>query len=174
MPGFNINGTGGTVDAKIDIYRTYRYRINNIVGGGVTFERSQYNTVLDVTLPTFDFEVLQIPGMSLDYKVPKKPIFNNVDITFYDIYGLQEKFEEWTDKIWNPVNGLFDGEPTDNLKGTVEIAVLDANGEKKGDHRIYVLQGAWPKRMSHSKLSMADESLKTLIVEFSLDFYTIK
>lgn len=171
MPGFNISGTGGTVDAKKDVYRSYRWRIKNIISEIVKITEEDTQFVLDVSVPTMDFDVLKVQGMSLEYKIPQKPTFNNVDITFYDVYGLQTKFEKWMKKIWNPANGLFDGETPKDLKGVVVIELLDHEGSET---RTYSLRGAWPKRISHSKLSMSDDTLKTIVVEFVYDFYELQ
>jgi hypothetical protein len=118
-----------------------------------------------------DFDVLQIQGMSLEYKIPQKPTFPNMDITFYDLGLLQKEIETWMDKIWNPTNGLFNGQSPTGIKRNIKLCLRDNKGDQ---HRIYEIHGAWPKRISHSKLSMSDDSLKTLIVEFVYDFYTVE
>jgi len=168
MPGFNICGTGGSdtaVDVNSDIYRSYRWKIS-----GLPVNRKNWGLVLDCTLPSIDFDILTVQGMSLEYKIPKKPSFPNIDMTFYDFGSLQNDFEEWTDKIWNPEKGLFDGGNTTDIKKTLKVEMLDHLGDATKTFEIY---GAWPKKMSHSKLNMADESLKTLVVEFVYDYYTI-
>jgi hypothetical protein len=173
MPGFIINSTGGEdrngPDPKVDVYRSYRWKISQITGGGQDFSKF-LSMAMDVTVPSIDFDILQVQGMSLEYKIPKKPTFNNVDITFYDMSGLQTVFEKWTDKIWSPDTGLFQGSAPTDVKGTIVMQLLDNFGKPD---RTYTLYGAWPKRISHSKLSMTDESLKTLIVEFVYDFYSV-
>lgn len=166
MPGFNIAGSGGTVDAKTDIYRSYRWKISNLP----FVDRDRWGFVIDCNLPSMDFEILKIQGMSLEYKIPSKPTFNNVEITFYDLGGLQREIETWMDKIWNPSNGLFDGKSPTDIKKNIKLDLLDNTGSSA---KTYEIQGAWPKRISHSKLSMSDESLKSLIVEFVYDFYTV-
>jgi len=173
MPGFNINGSGGgisSVDSKKDVYRSYRWRLVNI-SGGINIQAKDLNTALDVTMPQMDFEILLVPGMSMDYKIPKKPIFNNVDVTFYDTSGLQEKFEKWADKIWNPRDGLFEGKAPTNIKAEIKLELLDNNDAAT---RKITLQGAWPKRISHSKLDMAAGTIKTVIVEFAYDYYCVE
>lgn len=168
MPGFLINGTGGenAPGAKNDINRSYRWKINNLP----PISRDYYNLVVDCTLPSIDFDVLTIQGMSLEYKIPKKPVFANMDMTFYDFGSLQDEFEAWIDYIWSPDKGLFDGGNTTNIKHTIKVDLLDNAGEPIRKYEIY---GAWPKKLSSSKLSMTDENLKTVIVEFVYDYYYI-
>ena len=167
MPGFNINGSGGTVDAKTDIYRSYRWKIANLP----FIDRDKWGFVLDCTLPAVDFDILAIQGMSLEYKIPQKPTFANIDITFYDLGFLQKEFETWVDKIWNPTKGLYDGKAPTDIKQNIKLDLLDNTGATA---KKFELHGAWPKRLTHSKLSMSDDSLKTLVVEFVYDFYTIE
>jgi hypothetical protein len=171
MPGFEICNSGDGPSAKEDIYRSYRWKLAGIIGAGVSLQRKHQDLVLDCTLPSMDFDILTVQGMSLEYKIPKKPTFNNVDITFYDFGGLQTEFETWMSKIWSPSKGLFEGKAPTEIKAVIKVDLLDNAG--KGT-RNYELHGAWPKRLSHSKLSMSDDSLKTLVVEFVYDFYTVK
>ena len=168
MPGFNIGGTPqDAVDAKTDVYRSYRWKILNLPN----INRECWGFVLDCTLPAIDFDVLAVQGMSLDYKVPQKPNFPNADVTFYDFGTLQSEFEKWIAKIWDPYAGLYAGKAPSDIKGMIKLASLNNAGREQ---KIYTLHGAWPKRMSHSKLSMSDNSLKTLVVEFVYDFYVIE
>jgi len=102
--------------------------------------------------------------------MPKKPVFQNIDMTFYDFGSLQLEFEQWIDMIWNPEKGLYNGGDTTGIKKTIKLEMLDNAGASAKKISIY---GAWPKRMSHSKLSMSDENLKTLIVEFVYDYYVL-
>lgn len=169
MPGFNICGTGGGPESKLDILRTYRWEVS-IDDAPVSIKRKYQDLVLDATVPEIDFDILLVQGMSLEYKIPQKPKFNNVDITFYDIFGLQIAFETWTDKIWNPQQGLFEGKAPTKLKGSATIKLLNYEGTME---RGYKLHGVWPKRISHSKLDMSSDSLKTIVVEFVYDFYEI-
>ena len=169
MPGFIINGTGNdrTVDAKKDIYRSYRWNIRDMP----FLNRERWGLILDCTLPSIDFDVLLVQGQSLEYKIPQKPTFPNADITFYDLGLLQKEFETWIDKIWNPTKGLFDGKAPTEIKKVIKLDLLDNGGSAI---KNFELHGAWPKRLTHSKLSMSDESLKTLVVEFVYDFYIVK
>lgn len=167
MPGFNICGSGGEVSATTEVYRSYRWDLHQLAGP-IAFDRQELSMALDFSVPSIDFEVLKIQGMSLEYKVPQKPIFNNIDITFYDIYGIQSKFEQWTDKIWNPLDGLYEGQAPTNIKGKIELFLLNYDGTQGRQYKLY---GAWPKRISHSKLSMSDDTIKTLVVEFVFDYY---
>ena len=170
MPGFNINGSGGHVDAKLDIYRNYRWQIfihNPYVNS--TNIRWPEVPVLDVTIPSISFEVLSVLGLSMDYQIPKKAVFSPIEVTFYDYKGLQEIFEEWVKNIWTPSGGLFNGEMASmGIKGIITISLLDHNGKEE---RKYTVYGAWPKRITHSKLDMAADTLKTLSVEFVYDYY---
>lgn len=165
MPGFNIGGSGGDVDAKRDILRSYRWKVNI-----KKINRKYLDLALEADPPDYDFEVLEVEGLSLKYKIPRHPKFGNISLTFYDVDGLQQEFENWMDKMWNPIKGLYDGGNTGGIKDDISVELLDSNGDKL---RSYTLQGAFPKRLSHSKLNMADNSLKTLVVEFAYDYYTM-
>lgn len=171
MPGFNINGTGGEVISTTDIHRSYRWQLDSILGAGITISRDQLRVAVELTPPSLDFSVLQIQGMSLEYKIPQKPVFSNIDITFYDFIGLTSAFEEWMKKIWNHTKGLFEGKAPTNLKGDISFSLLDNAGKEIETFEMF---GVWPKKMSHSKLSMTDDSLKTLIIEFVYDYYEHK
>ena len=169
MPGFNINGTGGDPNSKREVLRNYRWSID--ITGPVILDRAYRELILDATIPSIEFEELLVEGMSLEYKIPKKPKFANIDVTFYDIGGLQKGFEDWVKKVWNPTQGLFEGEAPSNLKGTITLSLLDRNGNANREYKVY---GAYPRRISHSKADMANDSLKTLIVEFSCDYYVME
>lgn len=167
MPGFNICDSGSGPDSKRDVFRDYRWKA---LVQGPNVDVTHKDLILDATIPEINFDVLLIQGMSLEYKIPQKPKFNNVSITFYDTGGLQQGFEKWTDMIWNPERGLFDGKAPTNLKGSALIELLDHMGASK---RRYKLFGIWPKRISHSKLNMSSDTLKTLVVEFAYDYYKL-
>ena len=147
MPGFNIGGSGegqyGGPDATRDPYRSYRWRISHLPD---FIKSDDWWFAVDCTLPSMEFKELAVQGMSLEYKIPQMPTFPNVDITFYDFGGLQAGFEKWTDRIWNPKKGLFDGKAPTKVKFDIKIDLLDNMGVES---KTFTLHGAWPKRITH-------------------------
>jgi hypothetical protein len=171
MPGFNIGGSGGTVNGKMEVHRSYRWALSYISGPNGGLDRELSNVAVELTLPSLDFDILSIQGMNLEYKIPKKPIFSNIDIVFYDTVGLATYFDKWQRKIWNHTNGMFEGNTTDvgkDLRGTLNFSILDNMG---GVLEFFAIHNAWPKKVSHSRLSMRDDTLKTISVEFVYDYF---
>lgn len=174
MPGFNINGSGNGPDGKMEVHRSYRWKLLYIKGGGSHISEKLRDIAVELTLPSMDFDILSIQGMSLEYKIPKKPVFSNIDITFYDIVGLTSYFDKWQRKIWDQSKGLFEGKTTNvgqDLRGELGFELIDHEGKTL---ESFTLFHAWPKKVSHSKLSMKDDSLKTVSVEFVYDYFEHK
>lgn len=169
MPGFKICGGGEGPDAKgKDPLRTYRWKLDSIEGGASLGDYLDIAAELDI--PSKEFEILNVEGASMDYKVPKKVKFNDISVGFYDYKGLQPKIEEWMDKIWSYETGLFEGQAPTDIKGTIKFSLLDASGNPE---QQFELVGAFPRKISHTKLSMRDENIKLITVEFCYDYYKL-
>jgi hypothetical protein len=169
MPGFLIGGKGNGVNAKVDVLRNYRWKIEYLKGP-VTMSPEQLDMVLDANIPEMDFETMKMQGQSLDYKIPQKPVFPSMSISFYDMGGLQNFFEQWQDKMWNPVNGLYDGKAPTAIKGECQLELLNNIGVPMRQYRII---GMYPKKVTHSKLDMSNDSLKNIVAEFEYDYYKL-
>lgn len=170
MPGFNIGGNdnGGAPDAKREPLRAYRWFLQTINAPGVSngsgSGTSPLSAAAELDIPTFEFEELTVLGMSAEYKFAKRPKFNDIEIQFYDVIGLQDLFEGWMGKIWTPETG-FTG---DKYKGSLYFQLLDNQGSPLATFSIYQ---AWPKSLSHTRLSYSDNNLKRLNVKFSYHSY---
>ena len=167
MPGFIIgNGGGGGLNpnGKMEVHRSYRWVLRSINIGGANFQvNAQNNTIVEIDLPKVSFEELKVPGIANEYKFAKKITFGDISMQFYDFEGLYDELEALILEVYTLEDGI-----TTNYKGTIEIDQID-NSDGVTDTWKFI--GAWPKEISHSKLSYKDESLKLIDMTFSYDYY---
>jgi hypothetical protein len=165
MPGFKITGKEISdplmPPGNIEPLRAYRWALESM---GAYLTTTQLAVVAELDVPSFEFEEQIVLGMSAEYKFAKRPKFGDIEIQFYDDGNLQQAFEEWMAKIWTPEKGLTG----DAYKTMIKFSELDNTGNAVG---TFVLYEAWPKTMSHTKLSYSDNNLKRLNVKFSYHFY---
>jgi len=126
----------------------------------------RFRAPAELTLPTRAFEQLEVMGLSQKYKFAKSVTFDDVVVTFYDLYGLQKLVEDSMDKIWNLNEGL-----QTEYKDRAIFVLLDGEGIPAAK---FTMENAWPKKQTHSQLSMSSNDFKLLTVTFAYDWYTFK
>ena len=165
MPGFNIGSTTAsdalTPSGLMEPLRAYRWRLESIDYWATA---GDLVTVAELDVPSFEFEEQVILGMSAEYKFAKRPKFNDIEIQFYDDGKLQMVLENWMNEIWNPDEGLTGR----TYKSPMSFSELDNAGKQIA---LFTLNEAWPKSLSHSRLSYSDNNLKRLNVKFSYQSY---
>jgi hypothetical protein len=165
MPGFIIGKGGGenVPRGNMEVHRSYRWALRSINMGTSFRVNSANNTIVEIDLPKLMIEELKVAGINNEYKFAKKVTFGDVSMQFYDFEGLYEELEKLVLKVYD----LEEGIKTD-YKGTIELDQLDNDGKKTNTWKFI---GAWPKELSHSKLSYKDDSLKLIDMTFSYDYY---
>ena len=141
MPGFAINQTDSStsIDHKAEFHRAHRWRIQDlgIPAGSTTstgtFRPRLYANTLE--LPSLSFEEEKVDGASLKYKFPKRANWDNITISFYDVHGIHNRFDQWTKSIWTPEEGL---NPANDFKGSSVFLLTDGSVEKMQTYNIVV------------------------------------
>ena len=175
MPGFIINDTPrlGNIDHKAEFHRDHRWRIDNLgvpigIGGTTTgtFLPRLYAKTLE--LPSLSFEDELVDGASLKYKFPKRAIWDNITVSFYDVHGLHNVLREWQLATWSPEEGL---KIANDFKGSAIFALTNGQGVAE---QIYTIVGCYPTKISHSELSAQSSEIKLLHMTYAFDFATIE
>lgn len=175
MPGFIIgNGQSGPGPlANVEFHRSHRWVIHTLgipasVGGTRTATSAFYRFYAkSLELPSLTLEEETVEGASVRYKFAKKAIWDNITISFYDVFGLYPALREWQKKIWTPERGL--GLVNDYV-GRPVFLLLDGQGTEQ---QRFELVGAYPSKISHGELSYASSEIKLLNVVFTFNWAEI-
>ena len=174
MPGFAINNTSSdfSIDHKAEFHRSHRWRIEDLgppanLGIKDFHKLRLYAKTLE--LPSLTFEDEKVDGASIKYKFPKRALWDNVTVSFYDVYGLYSILRKWQQAIWSPGTGL---NLVNDFKGSAKFILTDGFGLE--EKQIYTLVGCYPTKITHSELSAASSEIKLLTVVYAFDYATIK
>lgn len=159
MPGFNIAGASSSSqpDAKLsavgDAHRSFRWRLVQTVG----ISLNDFNVYAkSLTPPTYTVNEEQVDGASVKYKFAGSINWEDVSITFYDVYGLMDQLFKLYNNIWDPSIGLL---PAANYMGDTIFELVDGDGNRIDQ---WTLKNSWIKSMSHSDLDYSSNELKTV------------
>lgn len=172
MPGFVIGETASanSIDHKAEFHRAHRWRIEKLgvpILNQILFEKSRlYAHTLE--LPSLSFEDEKVDGASLKYKFPKRAVWDNVSVSFYDVHGLHIGLREWQLEMWTPEEGL---RPANEFKRSAKFTLTDGKGEVK---QTYTLVGCYPTKISHSELSASSSEIKLIYITYAFDYATIE
>ena len=166
MPGFTVNDGDGPSNT-IETLRSHRWRVTNL--GPVN--RNDIVYAKEVAMPESKFDILEVLGTYLYYKYAKSLRWDDVVISFYDTRGLMQDLYNWKDLVADNVSGLKSHAPSGGYKQSVTIELLSGSGAA-----IYeaTLENAWPKSISHSKLTMTSSDIKQVNVTLAYDYANIR
>ena len=170
MPGFVINGQGGGQETQNpsasdfgagDPHRAYRWALKSL--GSIIID--ELMPVYEMNVPAETLQVLEIKGVSQVYKFAKSIVFEDCNVTFYDVGQMHTIMHGWRNLVWSDNDGL-----QKEYKKIVEFMLLGNEGENV---RGYKLHNAWPKKIGHSQLSMSTNEFKLLTVTFAFDWIEV-
>lgn len=169
MPGFNINGTGGEASGLTEVARSHRWRVF-INGGAPSISKEILLAAKDATRPSVDIDTITYHHKSNQIYMPGKYKWpDTVDIVFYEYVNsslldqtASEFFNYWSSQVYDlQTNNIIN-----NYKRIVLVNMLDGLGNVVYD---YILEGAWPSKVSPSSLSYTTSDLATTKVSFRYD-----
>ncbi len=166
MPGFMYLGQSDydpshSMGGKRDIHRLHRWRIDTLIGEGVSDFRMYAKSI---GLPSISFDVENGPGASMDYKFASKATFEDVNVIFYDVDGLYKKLEEMKSKVWTPSRGVG---LANDYKGVSTFILQTSEDESLK----FSLINSWIKSLSHDVLTYDSSEFKMVTVGLSYDWY---
>lgn len=169
MPGFYVSGLPGPRDTNLNASPqplfSHRWKIEKL--GPIRFPDNLYARTFQP--PNLSFEEISVPGVSIDYKIAKKAIWNDITLTFYDLNDTYENLKEWIDLLYDQERVQIS--IANDHKDTSIFTLLDGGG----DNLIrYTLNNSYPKELSHSALSYEESNIKTISLIISYDFATIE
>lgn len=168
MPGFNIGG-GSAEDPSStkETHRSHRWRIETL--GELQDSSRNFLYAKTLQLPNFTVDEEIYIGASVKYKFAKSVNWEDVTISFYDVFGLYEQVIGWQNLVYTPSEGVKSAE---SYKKETRLVMIGGNGQQTGPR--YVLKNSWPKSVSHSPLSYESSEIKLLTVVLSYDYVDIQ
>lgn len=170
MPGFRIDTNPSdfkSLKFDKDVKRAHRWRILKFgsIRGEPILTADNLLFAKSVTMPTFSFEEKEVLGGSISYKFATKPQFSDLEISFYDLEGLEPKIRKWYSLVWTKEKGI--GMPND-YKDEVIIYLTDGKGNVVDDP--WVFKNAWPKTINHGALTYDSSDFKLITITVSYDW----
>ncbi len=169
MPGFNIQGTGGELNALYEVGRAHRWRVS-IIGGAPTIDRDVTLAALSVTRPSPEFEKITIHHKQNEVHLPGKSKWGPMDIVFYELITeqlsaltAQEIFSYWARQVIDLDNNQL---VLGQFKRIINIDQIQGEGAGVTSWQCY---GAWPMKVEPSELNYSSSELSTIKVTFSID-----
>lgn len=170
MPGFNIGG-GQSSDPsstlKSDAHRAHRWQIESL--GELQDSSRVFLYAKTLQLPNFSVEEETYVGASVKYKFAKVVNWEDVTVSFYDVFGLYEQLISWQNMVFTPSEGI---KSANEYKKESRFQMTDGRGSPAGPK--YILKNSWPKTISHSPLSYESSEIKLLTIVLSYDFADIQ
>lgn len=169
MPGFNIGSKEQTDPSTTrETHRVHRWRIESL---GELNDQQNRNFLFAKTLqlPNITFDEETHVGGSIKYKFAKIVNWEDVTISFYDVYGLYEQLFAWQNLVYTVNAGI---NPADMYKKESRFVMVDGMGKQAGPR--YILKNSWPKSIQHSPLSYESSDIKLLTIILSYDFADIQ
>ena len=161
MPGFIVNGVGSGANSAPLMMYNYTWDITWLFGGVVD---SILVYVKDCTLPSWSIETEVVQGASLKYKNAKSIIFDDINLVFYDTWGLYTHIQDWRNRVWTPEGGLSD--PND-YKTRSMIRSMSHDFSKQV---LWTLYNSWPSNIKTGSLTYTDSQIKVVDVTVSYDW----
>lgn len=153
MPGFNLTRSASLSDVG-DVNRVHRWSIRQIIG------KSLVSRVYaaELSLPNFTMEEEILNGASIDYKIPKKAVYNDITVKFYDTFGIVATLEALRAKAHTWENGLA---RADAYMGETVLEMHDGYGNTTYAYRLI---NSYMKELSHSDLTYSNTDVKLVSV----------
>lgn len=165
MPGFNINGSGGTVSNTIETSRRNRYILHALA--------PLDNDILVVAhkceRPGVEFDTIRMHRGQEEIKLAGKHRGGPLQVNFYQVHTPQgtdntakQLFRWWSKSVVDLKNSkLVTDYKTDGVLWLL-------NGENKPVWQ-YNLYGLWPRKVSPDTLDHTDSAIADYAVTFEID-----
>lgn len=124
-----------------------------------------------VTPPTRSTEQIPVNYANMTINVAGRQTFGNMTIVFRDVISKDTELAltAWFEAILSLKKGTRGS--IEKYKTSIEIIPMDANGEKG---RPSIAYGCFPTSINWGDLSYESTGIRTLSVEFSVDYYARK
>lgn len=167
MPGFMINGSGGSdrdPPNTIELLFSHRWYIETL--GPINAK--ELISCKDLSLPDMKLDRQEVLGGLIWYKFAKSVRYEDAQVTFYDNNQITEKLEDWRKKIFTLKGGI---QPHKDYKKDVIFVLTDGTG---GTMQRYKLKYAWPSVISPGKLTYASSDIKLVTVSITFDYMELE
>lgn len=169
MPGFNVadGKDRSQPSSTIETHRSHRWRINRLVNTGDgpdLFSQDLRIYAKSVSLPSFSADEEIVLGGSITYKFAKGINFEDVKVTFYDVFGILDAIKKSMATVWSTEKGLGTAA---KYKGISEFQLLNSDGDPT---YAFILKNSWIKNVTHSDLSFDSSSIKEVTLTISYDW----
>lgn len=158
-----------------DIAKPNRFYVQ-FTGDPVNLNEADYYFVKGAAIPGKSFGEIELNWMGYKYKIAGDPVFNDINITFYNdipypgMTSIREKFINWMNMISNDASNIRASHLS--YKCSIVIHQLNSAGMPA---QSYTLVNAHPKDMSDIDLNMDSvDSLEEFTVSFSYSSFSIK
>lgn len=161
MPGFNITGSSGNnqpdhrLSSVKDTHRSHRWKVSYIVGNDL---KDFYVYAKTIGLPDISIEHENILSGSLEYQFPKSVKWEDVTVSFYDVYGIYNVLTDMFGKMWTPETGM---RPADEFMDDSIFELVDGYGNIVDR---FTLINSWLKSISHGQLTYESNDIKLISI----------
>ena len=164
MPGFNIGNVVANKDSPStteNVLTNYRWFIRKL--GPVSLEVLRF--AKELTLPTVNIEPQEVLGGTIHYKYARMVKFEDASVILYDDGNIFDQLNAWYQQVYTSKAGI---QQHNAYKQECEFVLINGAGNEV---ESITLKGAWPKRITHGKLSYSDNNLKVMEVTISYDYF---
>lgn len=134
---------------------------------GITNGQNLKLAVRSISMPELNMEVDEIKQNNISTKIPRNPTCGDATITFYDAIGVnvEKIIMDWYENIFNPRTQSFGY--TKNFKADMYVLQYSSDNTYM---RVWKLKNVFPKSISIPDFSYEDKSLKTITVNFAVEY----
>lgn len=169
MPGFStpvkdgvIGGHGIKANSGAQYYYNYTWQIFQLAG--MSFDGTALINLRDASLPTFTANQDSYVSSSLEYKWAKSVTWDDIKVSWYDTWGLNDIMRTWRGSVWSEKNGL---QVAGEYKKRSQIDVYLPSGYGT---ITWCLVGSWPKIIKQGELTYTSSDVKLIEVTVTYDW----
>ena len=153
IPGFLIDGTGGTASNVIETMRSYRYIMRTFgpMQGFIAYIKS-------IDRPTLIIDTIVQHLWQDEISIAGKQRWEPIECVFYEVFDMNSALYQWLYQNTIKVNQSATGMQS-QYKINCTLDMLDGDGTPVWSYNMY---DVWPCKVSPSKLSYEDTTISTV------------
>lgn len=162
MPGFKVGDLGADTSADVKPFYKYTWELVSVFGDQAAAGPTVY--AREATLPSWDFDIVEVLGGSIKYKFAGHVNFGDVKIVWYDTDGLSDQIQQWRDLVWSTDAGI---RPASEYKKETWIRSMTMDLESDV---VWKMINSWPRSIRMGDLTYVDSDIKNVEVLVSYDW----